>query len=487
MVEQFRRNKPPTFNGNSDPLAVEEWIREGTMRRFKLIGVAGYWWESVTHTKTEEQQYAQQSKESLGKRKSNNQSKDKYNWQNKCQAQEFASPGHITLHCTEPSRKKDDDQNKNKKGKARVFALNQHEAEQDPNVIAGILLLSNVSVNVLFDSEATNSFISTSFITKYDIACVKMDNALEVSIHSGRTLCSNQMTRTMKSEIDGNILPADLYLLEMEDFDVILDMDWLGSIMQPFDVMRRKCYFIDRERKGFVSLEQSPNVFPEDLPNISRDRQVESTIDLVPSTVPIFKAPYRMASKELQELKLQLKELLEKGFIRLSIPLPRIEELFNQLRGATVFSNIDLRSRYHQLMIKAGDTLKTAFRTRYGHYEFTVMPFNLTNAPMIFMDLMNYEKLYAKFKKYEFWLDHVSFLGHVVTAQGIEVDLVKVKVVTNWPSPSSASEVRIFLWSNDSTDSKGGEILVDEKMDAFKHGLGCVLMQHGNVIAYASR
>ncbi|XP_022883898.1 uncharacterized protein LOC111400744 [Olea europaea var. sylvestris] len=136
-------------------------------------------------------------------------------------------PGHIALHCTEPPRKKDDDQDKNPKGKARVFALNQHEAEQDLNMIAGIVLLSNVPVYVLFDSGATNSFISASFVARSNFACVRMNNELEISIPSGKTLYTNQMTKSMKLEIDGKILEADLYLLEMKDFDVILGMDWL--------------------------------------------------------------------------------------------------------------------------------------------------------------------------------------------------------------------------------------------------------------------
>ena len=151
---------------------------------------------------------------------------------------------------------------------------------------------------------------------------------------------------------------------------------------------------------------------------------MEFGIEVAPGTAPISKNPYRMAPMELQELKKQLEELEQKGFIRPSIspwgapvlfvkkkagsmrmcidyrelnkatiknkyPLPRIDDLFDQLSGAAVFSKIDLRSGYHQLKVKEKDILKTAFRTRYGHYEFMVMPFGLTNAPAAFMDLMN--------------------------------------------------------------------------------------------------
>lgn len=212
-------------------------------------------------------------------------------------------------------------------------------------------------------------------------------------------------------------------------------------------------------------------------------------IDLIPGTGPISIAPYRMTPAELKELKLQLQELLDKGFVKLSMspwgapvlfvkkkdgimrlcidyrqlnkvtiknkyPLPRIDDLFDQLQGATVFSKIDLRSGYHQLKVRAKDIPKTAYRTRYGHYKFLVMSFGLTNAPTAFMDLMNWvfkpfldhfvivfiddilvyfknrkeheehlwitlqilrdNKLYVKFSKCEFWLVHVSFLGHII-------------------------------------------------------------------------
>jgi hypothetical protein len=167
-----------------------------------------------------------------------------------------------------------------------------------------------------------------------------------------------------------------------------------------------------------------PNVFPEELPGMPPEREVEFVIDLLPGTAPISKRPYRMSVEELKELKKQLTELQEAGYIRPSsspwgapvlfvqkkdgsqrmcvdyrslndvtvknkYPLPRIEDLFDQMRGARVFSKIDLRSGYHQMRIRPSDIPKTAFSTRYGLYEFTVMSSGLTNAPTYFMDLKN--------------------------------------------------------------------------------------------------
>ncbi|GJZ70667.1 putative nucleotidyltransferase, ribonuclease H [Tanacetum coccineum] len=209
------------------------------------------------------------------------------------------------------------------------------------------------------------------------------------------------------------------------------------------------------------------DVFPEELLGLPPEREVEFTIELVPSAEPISKEPYHMEPLELQELKEQLQELLDRGFIRPSVspwgalvlfmkkkdgsmrlcidykelnrvtiqnlyPSPRIDDLFDQLQGAKCFSKIDLRSGYHQLWVRSEDIPKTVFRTRYGHYEFLVMPFGLTNAPAIFMDLMNcvfHDYLNKSVVVFidDILLERVAFLGHVVSAKGIKVDPAKVE------------------------------------------------------------
>nr|GFC30383.1 putative reverse transcriptase domain-containing protein [Tanacetum cinerariifolium] len=233
------------------------------------------------------------------------------------------------------------------------------------------------------------------------------------------------------------------------------------------------------------------DVFPEDLPRLPLPRQVEFEIELVAGAAPVARAPYRLAPSKMKELAKQLQEISDKGFIRPSsspwgapvlfvkkkdgsfrmcinyrelnkltiknhYPLPRIDNLFDQLQGSSVYSKIDLRSGYHQLRVWEKDILITAFRTRYGHYEFQVMPFGLTNAPAVLMDLMNRalriilellqkEKLYAKFSKCEFWLDFVKFLGHVINSQGVHVDPAKVEAIKNWTAPKTPTKVRQFL------------------------------------------
>ena len=196
--------------------------------------------------------------------------------------------------------------------------------------------------------------------------------------------------------------------------------------------------------------------------------------------------PYLFVKKKDGTLRMCIDyRQINKVTVKNKYPLPRIEDLFDQLKGAGVFSKIDLRSGYYQLRVKDIDVPKTAFRTRYGHYEFLVMPFGLTNAPAAFMDLMNRvfrpyldqfvmvfiddilvysrdeqeheqhlkivlqtlreKKLYAKLSKWDFWLKEISFLGHIVSAEGIRVDPVKIEAVVNWKPPRSVTKVRSFL------------------------------------------
>ncbi|GKD05334.1 putative reverse transcriptase domain-containing protein, partial [Tanacetum coccineum] len=326
-----------------------------------------------------------------------------------------------------------------------------------------------------------------------------------------------------------------------------------------------------------------PEVFPEDLPGLPPTRQVEFQIDLVPGAAPVARAPYRLAPSEMKELADQLQELSDKGFIRPSsspwgapvlfvkkkdgslrmcidyrelnkltvknrYPLPRIDDLFDQLQGSSVYSKIDLRSGYHQLRVREEDISKTAFRTRYGHYEFQVMPFGLTNAPAVFMDLMNRvckpyldkfvivfiddiliysknkqeheehlkiilellkkEELYAKFSKCEFWIPKVSpktpteirqFLGlagyYRRFIEGFSkiakpmTKLTQKKVKFEWGDKQEAAFqlLKQKLCSAPILALPEGSEDFIIYCDASIKGLGAVLMQREKVISYASR
>jgi hypothetical protein len=255
----------------------------------------------------------------------------------------------------------------------------------------------------------------------------------------GGKISSNQIYRKVPIQLGSNLIKTDLLLLDLEGMDILLGMDWMTRHQVSLDIYsrtveidspdheatilylpRRECsnsYVYAMEwikLKDIPIVCEYPDIFPDDLPGMPLDRDIEFVIELQPGTAPISKRPYRMPPNELAELKIQLQDLLDKGYIRPSAspwgcpalfvkkkdnslrlcvdyrplnavtiknkyPVPRIDILFDQLAGAKVFSKIDLRSRYHQIKIGPSDIPKTAFSTRYG----------LTNAPAYFMYLMN--------------------------------------------------------------------------------------------------
>ena len=259
-----------------------------------------------------------------------------------------------------------------------------------------------------------------------------------------------EVVRRVPITFGGEDFPTSMIVLKDQDIDVILGMNWLrkhGAVISaqlrairlnlpsssshvliqfatPKKAVKRLSAATVKEIADVPVVCEFPDVFPEDLPGLPPDRDVEFTIELKPGTAPVSRRAYRMPPKHLAELKTQLQELLDKGFIRPSsspwgcpaifvkkkdqslrmcvdyrplnevtvknkYPLPRIDLLFDQLTGAKVFSKIDLRSGYHQIKIRPEDVPKTAFTTRYGLYEYLVMSFGLTNAPAHFMYLMN--------------------------------------------------------------------------------------------------
>ncbi|GJW14299.1 putative nucleotidyltransferase, ribonuclease H [Tanacetum coccineum] len=462
------------------------------------------------------------------------------------------------------------------RGRAYNVNVNADEASRDPNVVTGTFSLNNHFATVLFDSGADFSFISTEFASMLNVKPRIVNPGYVIEIADGKRVEVNRVICGCKLELGNSSFTIDLIPLGHGSFDVIVGMDWLSSnkavivchekmVEIPLEggealrVHGERALGLDKTlmnaNVGEPKMNEIPvvrefsDVFPEDLSGLPPQRQVEFRIELVAGAAPVARSPYRLAPSEMQELSGQLQELQDKGFIRPShspwgapvlfvkkkdgsfrmcidyrelnkltvknrYPLPRIDDLFDQLQGSRYFSKIDLRSGYHQLRVHEEDIPKTAFRTRYGHFEFTVMPFGLTNAPAVFMDLMNRvckpyldkfvivfiddiliyskskeehevhlrlvlellrkEKLYAKFSKCEFWLQEVHFLGHVVNQNGIHVDPGKIEAVKNWEAPTSPTGVRLFLG-------------LAVYCDASNQGLGCVLMQRNKVIAYALR
>nr|GEW23310.1 putative reverse transcriptase domain-containing protein [Tanacetum cinerariifolium] len=318
--------------------------------------------------------------------------------------------------------------------------------EGGPNVVTGTFLLNNRYTRVLFDSRSDKSFVNVNFSHLIDIEPVKVDHSYDVELADGRVVSTNTILRGCALNLVNHLFEIDLITIELGTFDVIIRMDWLilqdavilcgkkevhvplkkrtlvvkgddcVSRLKVVSCMKVKKY-VDHGSYLFVShviekelaerhLEDVPvickllNVFLEDLPGLPPPRQVEFEIELVPEAAPVARTPYRLEPSEMKEWVKQLQELSDKGFIRPSLsswgaPVlfvkkkDGIDDLFDQLQGSSVYSKIDLRSDYHQLRVREKDILITAFWTRYVHNEFQVMSFGLTNAPVIFMDLMN--------------------------------------------------------------------------------------------------
>ncbi|GKA07950.1 putative reverse transcriptase domain-containing protein [Tanacetum coccineum] len=478
----------------------------------------------------------------------------------------------------------------NNNAQGRAYMLRDRNAQQDPNIVTGMFLLNQHLARVLFDSGADKSFVSISLASMQNIPPIIIDTFYNIEMADGNIVSTNTVIQGSTLTLLNQPFKIDLMTIKLGSFDIVIGMDWLSKyhakilcdekvvhipidgetlIIRSDQIMEKKS---NEKRLEFIPIVRKfLDVFPEDLPSLPPVRQVEFQIDLIPGAALVTRAPYRLAPLEVQELSNQLQELADRGFIRPSTspwgapilfakkkdgsfrmcidyrelnkltvknryPLLRIDDLFDQLQGSSVYLKIDLRSDYHQLRVRDEDIPKTAFRTRYGHYEFQVMPFGLTNAPVVFMDLMNRvckpylekfiivfiddiliysrnkeehanhlkiilellkkEKLYAKFSKCDFWIYMVQFLGHLIDSQGLHVDPAKIEAVKNWASPTTPIEVRQFLGlagyyrrfiqAPIIALPEGNDDFV-VYCDASLQGLEAVLMQKEKVIAYASR
>ncbi|GAU47719.1 hypothetical protein TSUD_285060 [Trifolium subterraneum] len=503
----------------------------------------------------------------------------------------------VCFHCKQPGYYKNECPKLHGSGgasgttrsKGRVYSLDGEQARGNNALIIDVCHLGQSEVVVPFDCGATNSFISVECVMRLDLSLTSLIPLMIVAVATGGRVVSKRVCQNCPVSVAGKIYHVDLICLPLKDMDIVLGMDWLSANTV---YIENKCFSImftissesSLSPSGIPIVREYLDVFPKEINSLPPEREIEFSIDLVPGSQPISVAPYRMSPLELRELKSQLEELLQKHFIRPSVSHWGALVLLVKKKDGTMRLCIDYR-QLNKVTIKnkyplpriddlTSDVSKTAFRTRYGHYEFLVMSFGLTNAPAVFMDYMNrifqpyldkfvvifiddiliYSKdpqehaehlrivlnilrekqLYAKFSKCEFWLSEVKFLGHVISQGGVYVDPSKVEAVLNWERPRTVSEVRSFLglagyyrrfilgfskitlpltrltrkgaafvWDELCENSfnllkqklTSAPVLVipdpDKKYvmycDASNKGLGCVLMQEGAVVAYATR
>ncbi|XP_074293364.1 uncharacterized protein LOC141620374 [Silene latifolia] len=403
--------------------------------------------------------------------------------------------------------------------RGRVFVMNSQEMETSKDVVTGNIFLNSNPVNVLFDTGASNSFISRSLSEKLNLTPQIRKLKLSVGLPTGENISCPIWYKDCILTIDANRFLADLVQFDLQDFDIVLGMDWLSknhvmvncheksltitkpngneilfqnhksnknnnriiSFLKALKLLRQGC-------KGYLcdvcsSLEAEPNltsipvvkefldVFPEEIPRMPPYREVDFTIELIPGSAPISKSPYRMAPAELKELKIQLDELLEKGYIKPSTSpwgapvlfvkkkdgslrlcidyrelnkvtiknkyrIPRIDDLFDQLQGFFM----DLMNRVFmpyldKFVIIFIDDILIYSKDEKEHFHHL----------RIVLETLRKNKLYAKFKKCAFWLEEISFLGHGVSEKGVQVDPQKIEAITKWPALKNVAEVRSFL------------------------------------------
>ncbi|GJZ73955.1 putative reverse transcriptase domain-containing protein, partial [Tanacetum coccineum] len=470
--------------------------------------------------------------------------------QNAVTCYECGVQGHFQKDCPKLKNGNRGNQRGNGNAPTKFYVVGNAGTNLDSNIVTATFLLNDRYASILFDTGADRSFVSTTFSSLIDITPTILDHYYDVELADGKIIGINTIIRGYTLNFIDHPFNIKLMAVELGSFDVIIVMDWLSKYHAVIDCAEK----IVRIPWGNETLiVHGDGNFPEDLSGLPPTRQVEFQIDLMPGAAPVARAPYRLAPSEMKELSKQLQELSDKGFIS---PVPHlgelwIDDLFDQLQGSSVYSKIDLQSGYHKLRVREEDISKTAFRTRYGHYEFQVMPFGFTNAPAVFMDLMNrvckpyLDKFVIVFiddiliysknnKEHEEHLKAILELLKKEEFQGIHMDPAKIESIKDWASPKTPMGIRQFLGlpgyyqrfiegfskiakpMTKLTQNKVAFELGDKQEAAFqtlKHklcsvpildlpqgaenfivycdashkGLGAVLMQNEKVISYASR
>ncbi|GJX46481.1 putative reverse transcriptase domain-containing protein [Tanacetum coccineum] len=417
----------------------------------------------------------------------------------------------------------------------RAYAIKDAEPK-GPNVVTSTFQLNNQYAYVLFDSGSDRSFVNTRFSSLLDIKSNKIEDSYKVELADGRVVSTNTILKGCTLSLVNHIFEIDLMPIELGTFDVIIGMDWLVK-HDAVIVCSEKVVRIPYGNKTLI-VEGNKGGSRLKIISCIKDRAARTTTTkarllekgFIHLSSSPWGAPVLFVKKKDVSFRMCIDyRELNKLTIKNRYPLPRIDDLLDQLQGSSVYSKIDLRSGYHQLSIKEEDILITAFRTRYGHFEFHVMPFGLTNVLAVFMDLMNRvckpyldkfvivfiddilvyskdeeehvkhlkiilellkkERLYAKFSKCDFLLDSVQFLGHVIDRSGVHVDPTKIESIKSWAAPTTLTEVRQFLRLASAPILALPEGTEDFMVycDASLKGYGAVLMQREKVIVYASK
>ncbi|GJX93758.1 putative reverse transcriptase domain-containing protein, partial [Tanacetum coccineum] len=319
--------------------------------------------------------------------------------------------------------------NQGNQARFRAFMLGAEEARQDLNIMMGI--------------EPN-----------------ELGFRYEIEIASGQPVEIDKVIKGCKLQIKGHVIEIDLIPFGHRSVDMIISMDWLSNYKAEI-ICHKKVVRIplrdgkvlrvlgerpeekvrllmgakagDKKQEEIVMVRDLPEVFPDNLCGLPPIREIEFQIELIPEATPVAKSPYHLEPYELEELE------LNKLTVKNHDPLPRIDDLFDQLQGSQFFLKIDLRFKYHLLRVHEDDIPKTAFRTRYGHFEFITREEHVEHLRLV-LGLLKKEKLYAKFSKCEFWLREVQFLGHVINGNGIHVDPIKIEAVKNWKSPRTPTK-----------------------------------------------
>ncbi|GJY02924.1 putative reverse transcriptase domain-containing protein [Tanacetum coccineum] len=323
--------------------------------------------------------------------------------------------------------------------RGRAFMLGTEKARQDPNIVMGTFTLNNHYATTLFDFGSGYSFVSTTFIPLLCIEPSDLGFSYEIKIASRQLVEIDKVIRGCKLEIEDHMFDNNLIPFESGGFDGIIGIDWLSNHKDEIICHKKVVRIPLPNGKVLKVIKERPK---ENMGHLLSAKDKEQTQEEI------------VVVRDFPEFSIQLKELQDKGFIRPRSSPWGAPVLFVKKKDGSFRMCIDYRELnkfgYHQLRVHEDGILKTMFRTHYGHFEFTVMPFDgkyeVHEVHLgLVLELLKEEKLYAKFSKCEFWLREVQFLGHVINKDGIHVDPSKIEAVKNWEAPRTPSEVRSFL------------------------------------------